>query len=155
MPSMKSLLHLTTVFMLVSCMASCSFGFNRRWNTAAQQAATTNPTDLTGAWQGTWKSEPTGHAGTLRAIVTPITRSTAASYHFEYKATWKQVLSAVFHADHVALWKDGRCTLSGQKDLGRFGGVFKFTGSATPKEFHAKYESKMDYGDFEMKRPGA
>ena len=151
---MKSLLRLTAVFVLASCVASCSLGYNRRWNIAAQQTATTNPTDLAGAWEGTWSSEPTGHTGTLRAIVTPVTRSTAASYHFEYKATWKRVLSAVFHADHLAKWKDGRSTLSGEKDLGRYGGVFNFTGTATPKVFHAKYEAKLDHGVFEMKRPG-
>jgi hypothetical protein len=150
---MKSILRLAAAIVLLSCLASCSFGYNRRWTAVAQQSATTHPTDLAGAWEGTWKSEPTGHTGSLRAIVTPITRSTAASYHFEYKATWKQVLSAVFHADHMAQWKNGRCTLSGQKDLGRFGGIYKFTGTATPKELHAKYESKMDHGVFEMKRP--
>src|SRR5688500_5612663 len=98
-PSMKSILRLAAVFVLVSCVASCSFGYNRRWNTAAQQMATTHPTDLAGAWEGTWKSEPTGHTGTLRAIVTPPTISGMTGHHFDYKATWKEVLCAVFHAE--------------------------------------------------------
>jgi len=138
--------------LLMLCLASCSIGYNHRWTKAASEPRTTQPTELDGAWEGTWKSEPTGHTGTLRAIATR-TGPSKARYHFQYKAVWKEVLSAVFSTDHKVAWNGRRGTVTGEKDLGRFGGVFRFTGTATPTEFHAKYTSKYDHGVFEMKRP--
>jgi hypothetical protein len=63
--------------------------------------------------------------------------------------------SAVFASKHEARLEGRNYVLSGKKDLGKFGGVFEFTGTATPQEFHAKYRAKMDHGEFEMKRPSA
>jgi hypothetical protein len=62
-------------------------------------------------------------------------------------------LSAVFVSKHQAKLQGRSYVLAGEKDLGRFGGVFRFTGTATPGEFHASYRAKMDHGVFEMKRP--
>ena len=159
---MKALSRIAAASMLITALASCSIGFDHRWRKAAAESKGAPLTDLTGAWEGTWKSESTGHEGTLRAIAkpqAPTPGSTADAqgrvlrYDFEYEATWKKFLSAVFRAEHQARWKKDGCVLTGQKDLGRFGGIFRFTGEATPTEFHAKYESKSESGVFEMKRP--
>jgi hypothetical protein len=80
-------------------------------------------------------------------------------YNFRYHATWANILSGTINAEHEAVpvgkKKDGIVTLSGEKDLGRLGGVYGFTGVASPVEFKADYKSKLDKGVFEMKRPPA
>ncbi len=151
----RPLSRLACASLLIATLASCSIGYNHRWKKLAADNAAHPPKDLSGAWEGTWKSETTGHTGTLRAIVdAPIkVDAKTADYLFHYRATWKKILSSVFVAHHDATPKGKGYVLSGHKDLGRFGGDFKFTGTATPKEFHAQYQSKSDHGEFEMKRP--
>jgi hypothetical protein len=154
-----SLFRLCSVLALSSTLASCSIGYNKDWNAAAVTDATRHPKNLEGAWTGTWKSNHDGHTGKLRAIVTKI--PTAAGqpdkYNFRYHATWANIISGVINAEHEAIpvgkKKDGIATLSGEKDLGRLGGVYGFTGVASPIEFKADYKSKLDKGVFEMKRP--
>lgn len=154
---MKAFARFFTTALIITTLASCSLGYERQWRKVAQSHADSPPTDLTGAWEGTWESQSSGHKGTLKAIVTPAPGKTsdtkASQYVFLYKATWKTILTGVIEATHEAQWKGGQCTLSGSKDLGIFGGIFSFTGKATPKDFHADYNAKLDHGVFTMKRP--
>ena len=141
---------------LAGGLSSCSIGYDYRWNKAAASAQTTSPATLLGAWEGTWRSEATGHTGTLRAIVTaPPAESTPSRYTFRYEPVWKQVLRVALTAEHEAKRKgsQGPWILSGEKDLGLLGGVYRFTGTATPTDFRASYASRVDHGVFEMKRP--
>ena len=156
---MKASVRLLTAAFLIATLASCSLGYDRQWRKAASANAAA-PSDLTGAWEGTWKSQANGHTGTLKAIVTKA--ETPASdkakpgkeqYVFTYKATWKRILTGVIEATHEAQKKGNHYTLSGQKDLGAFGGIFSFTGESTPSEFHADYKAKLDHGVFDLKRP--
>ncbi len=157
---MKPSARLFTAAFLVITLASCSLGYERKWKSVAKATAHTPPSDLTGAWVGTWKSLGDGHTGTLKAIVTKPSATTSGGgatgkpteYVFLYKATWKTILSGVIEAKHQAQWKGPHCTLSGEKDLGVFGGIFSFTGKATPTEFHADYKSKLDHGVFDLRR---
>jgi hypothetical protein len=155
----STLLRLCAVLALATALASCSMGYNQDWNKAAATEATLHPKNLEGAWTGTWKSNHDGHTGNLRAIVTklPTTAGQPEKYNFRYHATWANLLSGTINAEHEAIpagkKKDGVVTLSGEKDLGRLGGVYGFTGVASPIEFKADYKSKLDKGVFEMKRP--
>jgi hypothetical protein len=157
LPMMNPFLRPAFALLLTSVLANCTAGYNHEWKKVAAQTVAQPPKDLSGAWEGTWKSVPTGHTGTLRAIVSDptIVDGKTAEYQFRYRATWKRVLSAVFASKHEARLEGRNYVLSGKKDLGKFGGVFEFTGTATPQEFHAKYRAKMDHGEFEMKRPSA
>ncbi|HSI63380.1 MAG TPA: hypothetical protein VLE43_09680 [Candidatus Saccharimonadia bacterium] len=154
-----SLLRLCSALVLSSALASCSIGYNRDWQKAAATDATLHPKNLEGAWTGTWKSNHDGHQGKLRAIVTslPSQPGQPERYSFRYHATWANILSGTITAEHQATHagkkKGGIVTLSGEKDLGRLGGVYGFTGAASPTEFKADYKSKLDKGVFEMKRP--
>jgi hypothetical protein len=155
----SALLRFCGTLVLATALASCSIGYNRDWNKAATTDATRNPKNLEGAWNGTWKSNHDGHHGQLRAIVTkiPTAAGQPEKYNFRYHATWANIISGVISAEHQAIpagkKKDGVVTLSGEKDLGRLGGVYGFTGVASPVEFKADYKSKLDKGVFEMKRP--
>jgi hypothetical protein len=151
--------RLCSALLLPLALASCSMGYNKQWNAAAATDATLRPKNLEGAWTGTWRSHRDGHTGNLRAIVTkmPTEAGQPERYSFHYHATWAGILSGVITAEHEAVpagrKKDGVMTLSGEKDLGRLGGVYGFTGVASPVEFKADYKSKLDRGVFEMKRP--
>jgi hypothetical protein len=157
----SAILRLCGFLALATALASCSIGYDRDWKAAAATDATRNPKNLEGAWTGTWKSNHDGHTGNLRAIVTklPTTAGKPERYNFRYHATWANILSGTINAEHEAVpvgkKKDGIVTLSGEKDLGRLGGVYGFTGVASPIEFKADYKSKLDKGVFEMKRPPA
>jgi hypothetical protein len=135
---------------------SCSIPYNRAWNKAAAISAS-NPhphSNLSGAWQGTWRSEGTGHHGKLRAIATP-DPSQPNAWTFRYHATWAKILSGGYHAHHLAHQQaDNTYRISGEQDLGKiFGGTFKYDGIATPTHFKASYQSKADHGVFELSRP--
>jgi hypothetical protein len=157
---MKAIVRLATVVPIVLVLASCSIGYNGKWKKSAVETLTHPPKDLSGAWEGSWRSESDGHTGRLRAIATrvPGKSTLAAAYDFQYEATWKKVLSACITARHTLTppypKKPGDVMhLTGEKNLGGLGGVFRFTGTATPSTFHADYSSKWDHGVFEMKRP--
>src|SRR6478752_6698735 len=103
---MKRLFSASFACLLMFVLASCSIGYSSKWTKAAADTKSKRPTDLTGAWEGTWKSESDGHTGKLRAIVSqpappqgPALRR-ESGYYFLYEATWKKVLSAVIGAQH-------------------------------------------------------
>lgn len=158
---MKAFLRLLTSCVAAACLASCTLGYRQAWEKAAATPATLQPQDLSGAWEGSWLNGPgsdlgSAHSGKLWAIATPIgkTKSGGTQYDFRYKATWGKIFRGVFTMEHETNGKDakGQYVLSGQRDLGMFG-IFTFTGTATPTEFHAKYQSKGNSGNFDLKRP--
>jgi hypothetical protein len=144
---------------LALCLASCTIGFDRDYKKAVASADTLNRNGLAGAWEGQWTNEGGGgHGGGLWAIATPLGKTgDTERYRFRYKAIWAKVFRGVFTTEHDAKRKgsSGAYELGGQKDLGAIGGVIRFTGSATPSEFKAHYESKANTGEFKLKRPGA
>ena len=145
---------ITPVFFCL-CLASCSLGYTSKWKKAAGQPAS-QAEPLSGAWQGTWRSDKNGHSGELLAIVIPqrANKDHKASYTFRYKATWQGFLSGVFEAEHLAEPSQpaGTWLLTGEKHLGLLAGVYRFSGTATPKHFRARYVSLSDEGVFEMNR---
>jgi hypothetical protein len=143
---------------LAASLASCTLGFDRDYKRAVASADTTNRNGLAGAWEGKWTNKGgRGHEGNLWAIATPIggMGTSVECYKFRYKATWAKVFRGVFTTEHDARLKgsSGAYELGGEKDLGALGGLIRFTGTATPSEFNAKYDSKMNSGDFVLKRP--
>ncbi len=155
----KPLLKLCILLLALSMLPACSIGYQSRWKEEALSMKTQEPASLEGAWEGTWKSIKSGHQGKLKAIVERRAAGQDApgtTYAFTYRATWGSLLSGVFKAEHLATpskTNKGTLELSGQKDLGRLGGVYSFTGTATPSTFHADYTSSLDHGVFELKRP--
>jgi hypothetical protein len=155
----SALFRLCSALALSFTLASCSTGYNKDWQAAAATDATRHPKNLEGAWTGTWRSNKDGHTGKLRAIVTklPTDANQPEKYSFRYHATWANIISGVITAEHQATHpgkkKGNVLELSGEKDLGRLGGVYSFIGTASPTEFKADYKSKLDKGVFEMKRP--
>ncbi|WP_138087703.1 hypothetical protein [Phragmitibacter flavus] len=144
------------ILALTLFLTSCAIPYNHAWNQAAATSSTTAPTDLSGAWQGTWRSEGTGHHGKLRAIVSPDPDPKQPNaWTFRYHATWAKFLSGGYKAHHIATPQpDQSYKISGEQNLGKlFGGIFKYDGNATSTHFKATYQSKADHGVFELTRP--
>lgn len=151
--TMKHLLYLNLALMLALSVTSCSTRFNQVWKKSAASIETTSPHDVSGAWQGTWKSYATGHTGTLKAVVTkPNTKE--GIYTFYYLATWKHILSATFQSEHMVKPQGANFLLTGQHDLGAlFGGIYRYDGTATSAKLKCNYRCDLDHGIFEMQRP--
>ncbi len=151
---MMKLIALSALLML----SSCSTGFNRDWRQTLADGKNSSRQDITGAWQGTWRSSTKGHSGELRCIV--IRQHAAActfgkdSYRFHYHATFMKILSATYDvAHHVRRTKDGFSFSGDQMITGAGGGLYHYEGKGTPEDFQATYRSKSDHGVFELKRP--
>ncbi|MEY4483822.1 MAG: hypothetical protein RL693_1274 [Verrucomicrobiota bacterium] len=150
---MKQLLPSILALALVLSFSSCSTRFQHDWKVAAATPETTTPRDVKGAWEGTWKSEATGHQGTLKAVVAESGKKDPV-YAFHYRATWKHILSATFQSEHTVQTQGKNFVLTGQHNLGpMFGGIYHYDGTATPTMLKCRYRSKFDHGIFELKRP--
>ena len=138
-----------TCLSLVGCT-----DFKQQWKKATDEAAKRKDkfADLTGPWEGTWKSDVNGHEGKLRCL---ITKQEDGQYEFHYWAQWQKVLSGSFRENYeVVDQKDGSFTFSGEKDLGKMGGKFSHKGTATAMDLKANYDSELgDRGVFELARP--
>ncbi len=128
------------------CFSSCT-SFHREW-----KEANSKPYEgIEGPWDGTWTSTSTGHTGQLRCV---ITKKSDEEYEFHYWATWAKILSGSFRVQHKVQVDGGSFKLTGEKDLGALGGVYRFTGTATEALFDATYTADGgDKGTFKMKRP--
>ena len=151
-------------------LASGGCAFDRKWRDLSRQqrlhavapaAATTAPASdpLAGRWEGKWVSDASGHAGKLRAIVTPLPNADAAggapTYRVDYDAMFLAVLRFGYGMTLTAAPQPGGATrFEGRDDLGPLaGGVYRYTGSADGRTFTATYTSPADHGRFEMTRP--
>lgn len=150
---MKQLFPSVLALALALGFSSCSTRFQHDWKAAAASVETTAPRDVTGAWEGTWKSEATGHQGTLKAVVSESGKKDQV-YAFHYQATWRHILSATFQSEHTVRIQGKNFVLTGQHNLGpMFGGIYHYDGTATPTMLKCRYRSDLDHGLFELKRP--
>jgi hypothetical protein len=129
-------------------LANCT-GFQREW-----KAANAAPYQgIEGPWEGTWKSAFNGHGGKLRCIVT---KKENNQYEYHYWATWGGFLSGSFRTIQEAIQSQtpGIQNLTGEKDLGALGGIYRFTGTTTDTTLNATYSSDgSDTGVFNLTRP--
>ncbi len=140
-------LPLLGVFLLMIFAPSCT-GWPRGWRDAKKS---TSSDGLSGAWEGTWRSTPSGHSGKLRCAVFP---KSPGVWEYRYRATWAKVLCAGFTVDCEAkLQKDGTRRVTGQRDLGPvFGGVFTHEGTVSGDKLNARYHAALDDGILTLRR---
>lgn len=135
---------------LIFCglLAGCST-FQREWRQSAKAQPPAD--DISGRWQGTWKSDSSGHNDKLRCV---ITKSDEQHYTARFHAKYKHILSFGYSVPLVVTNEGSRRTFKGEADLGKLaGGRYTYKGSATPAEFNSRYDSKYDRGSFVMARP--
>lgn len=124
--------------------------FNRDWKAAAQKPAPSN--DITGAWDGRWLSERNGHRGRLQCILVKQDHNT---YSARFKARFWKIFTARYTVPlQITAGTNNTFRLEGDNNLGKLaGGVYRYTGEATPQAFQSRYTNQYDHGIFEMKRP--
>ncbi|HEX2747998.1 MAG TPA: hypothetical protein VHM91_08375 [Verrucomicrobiales bacterium] len=140
---LRSAILLIPALLLPACT-----GIPAGWSEAKRTGAS-DP--VAGAWIGEWRSEGSGHHGGLRCVVT---RQSAGTCHFRYRASWAKILCAGFSlTSSVKPDGKGGYTVTGSKDLGKiFGGVFTCTGTIRDGMFRSRYEAKLDHGTMEMRK---
>lgn len=144
-----SCLFLTGVGLLASCSS-----FDRDWEVARAGTPADAETPA-GAWEGRWKSESTGHAGELRAIISRAgdDGDGANRYTARFHATWGSVFSSEYSLPLRAKpAEDGGWVLDGHADLGWMWGRYDFEGRVEDSVFRATYRTEKNHGSFEMTR---
>ncbi len=144
----RTLLSLAGVFLLVG--AGCSAPkFEREWNEALARGVPAK--GIEGPWEGSWKSEASGHTGGLRCLVSA-PEDPAAPWGFHYWFSWSGLQSS-YRSSYIVREEDGVFRFTGETNLGALGGVYRHDGTATADRFEASYSSKGDRGTFGMTRP--
>lgn len=148
---MKTILTLAvaaTGFFLSGCSS-----FKYEWRQAAKNPIPTE--DITGRWEGRWKSDSNGHQDNLRCLITKVDeRNYDAKFHAAYKK-WITVHFGYTVRLEARPGTNG-VAFTGSENLGVLaGGVYTYEGHANPTNFSSTYDSKYDRGTFQMKRPNA
>jgi hypothetical protein len=119
----------------------------------ARQLAPAASTDLTGCWEGYWKSCSTGHQGPLRA---KFRCAGDAHYRVEFSGRFFKVFPFRYSVTLRIVAAGAEVRLAGSQQLPRiFGGVFRYDATATGCEFRAAYSSCKDHGVFCLRRVAA
>ncbi len=131
----------------LAALFSSSANFHREWK--HYRSGGSPPRGIEGRWLGEWISQVNGHHGELKGIVT---KADAGKYKACFHATYSRFLRVCYEVDLKGREENGRVELEGESDLGQLaGGVYQYTGEATPAEFNCQYRCKYDHGTFRMK----
>lgn len=138
------------VCMLAGMGTGCS-SFDSEWKAASAIPAAEG--DITGKWEGNWRSDQSGNSGGLRCVISRIDRKTFRA-HFD--ATYAGALHFAYVANLTGKSaEDGYTYFEGDANLGMLaGGKYQYSGRADENEFHSTYRSESDRGQFSMTRPG-
>lgn len=138
----------TAKHLLAPLRSSCK-DFYARWEQAGVRAG---PDDMSGRWEGEWVSTETGHRGSLRAV---IEASTPERWRCWFRGGYAKIFRACYATDlHVARLGDDRYTFSGKSDLGwAAGGGYEVDGQGSATELVFRYRSRLDQGEFRLRRP--
>jgi hypothetical protein len=130
-------------------LVGCCSTFDRDFS-EFRMAAGSSP--VAGAWEGSWHSDPSGHQGGLRCILS----QTDSGYRARYDASFTYILPLGFEFEMpLIVRKDGdawRFRGSAFIDYCIAGGWYDYEGLVTGDEFVASYRSSFDSGVFRMKR---
>jgi hypothetical protein len=140
--------HLILLSLVATVFTGCST-FHKDWKAASRQPVA--PNDISGAWDGTWRSDFNNHSGRLRCIMT---ETGAGTYDARFRAKYKKILSFEYTVPLRVVQEGNSFRFEGEADLGKLaGGVYTYKGAANSGTFFSTYDSKYDHGKFEMKRP--
>ena len=133
------------------CFTGCS-SFEQDWRDA--RLIPRFQDDLAGRWEGTWRSEVTGHNDQLRAVVAT---GSNGVYYAHFHARYKKSICRFSFGYSIPLQArrtNDTFQFEGEADLGWLaGGIYRCEGSAAGTNFLSSYHSKYDHGTFQMTRP--
>ena len=146
---MKTTCLLAPVLGLLGLLCGGCASFQKEWDGA--RASQNPPSDLQGLWQGTWRSEASGHHDSLQCIITrKDDRTVDARFHAKYHT----VFTFNYTVPLTVQTTNGVSRFQGAANLGWLaGGMYHYDGTASATNFSSTYTSKHDHGVFEMTRP--
>jgi len=145
---MNRIVPLCAAVVLVTLISACS-SFNSDWKRA--ESLGPPPDDISGAWDGSWRSDADGHHGRLRCVMR---KESEQLYQAEFRARFWKVFFYTYGVPFQVGRTNDEFAFHGASDLGRLvGGVYSYEGTATPTNFLANYRSRYDNGVFVLKRP--
>jgi len=134
---------------LLALLAGGCASFYKDWDRA--RASQKRSIDVEGLWQGTWRSEASGHHDLLQCI---ITRRDTEIYDARFHAKYHTVFTFNYTVPLTVQTTNGVSRFQGAANLGWLaGGMYHYDGSASATNFTSTYTSKYDHGVFEMTRP--
>ncbi|MDB6172230.1 MAG: hypothetical protein JWL59_1541 [Chthoniobacteraceae bacterium] len=142
MRSWRNLFLVALAFGLPACSS-----FEHDWRQAGSADS-----KFAGRWHGRWTSaKHRNSGGDLRCILTPTGTNQYQAY---FKAHWL-LFSGTYRVPLKGREHGGTLFFAGTHTLPAvYGGVYRFEGSATRKQFSSTYDSSYDRGRFEMDRVG-
>ena len=148
-PGVAACCRFGVMFLVIFGVTTGCSTFQRDWRQAAKSPARAD--SITGRWEGRWQSDANGHHGKLRCL---ISEDAHGNYAARFRASYLKILSFSYSVALEVNSNNLTWQFHGAEDLGAAaGGLYHYTGTITPTNFHAIYEAKSDHGTFEMKRP--
>lgn len=133
--------------LLAPLTANCT-DFRTHWDRAVAARS-----GAAGRWEGEWISIASGHRGELKCVIVE-----TGEHHWRarFRAGYAKIFRACYATDfHVARTAPGGWSFSGRSDLGALaGGLYEYSGEATPETFTCRYTSPHDHGEFRLRRTG-
>ena len=106
--------------------------------------------DLSGKWNGSWRSEISDHTGPLKAKFEILENSKVQA---RFTGRFFKFIPFRFNVTlEVVEDKDGVVTLKGKENLGRTLGTYTYHATYAKGKFVAKYSTEKDKGVFEVSR---
>ncbi|MCS5630767.1 MAG: hypothetical protein NZ744_08045 [Pirellulaceae bacterium] len=106
--------------------------------------------DLSGKWNGTWRSEISDHTGPLKAKFTVLEDSKVQA---RFNGRFFKLIPFHFNVTlEIVKNEDGVVTLKGKENLGRTLGTYTYNATYSSGKFVAKYSTEKDKGVFEVSR---
>ncbi len=140
--------NLGTTLLLVAFLAAGCSSFNRDWKATVAASA---PGTINGPWEGTWKSDDSGHHDRLRCL---IRAEGMGAYQARFRANYRKIISFSYTMKMVGAETNGVFRFRGEANLGRLaGGIYHYEGEASAITFFSTYSSRYDHGTFQMSRP--
>jgi hypothetical protein len=147
---LKKMIFIANALALACLACGCST-FNRDWERAASLPPSSD--GISGRWQGTWKSDASGHHDKLRCIMTPDAQK-PGTYDAFFHAIYRGTVSFHYTVPLTVEKRDGTNYFNGTANLGWLaGGVYHYDGGTAGTNFFSTYTSKYDHGTFQMRRP--
>ncbi|MCH2126937.1 MAG: hypothetical protein MK165_19245 [Pirellulaceae bacterium] len=111
--------------------------------------STSQATDLSGSWTGSWHDSRTGHHGPLRATFTKLENG---DYQVNFRGRFAIIIPFRYSVVLKATEKDDQVQLNGSSDISRRRGTFYYSAEASKTNFVADFHSCKDKGQFVLKR---
>src|SRR5260221_14416022 len=105
-------------FIVCGLFSGCS-SFQRNWRETAATATQPPRDDIFGRWEGTWKSDSSGHTDKLRCVLNKIDEQ---HYTANFHAKYRRILSFSYSVPLIVTNDGTKRSFRGEANLGKLAG---------------------------------